>query len=238
MSRTTSAESTTIRLTTFLRENLTLLLIVPTLLGGFEQFAILCFKSFTLLLYYSPTQVPVDGISILVKVPIFLVAVFTKVQFDEARNNIKAKWGTLVFFSTFIIMVIALICLLFVKEEYKLLGRVCYLTIANILVLWGLLKQKRFLQTFNKKASFVTALSIVFSMFFNIFTKPDYSEISNINKLTVKIRITYPKAKLLYCNDKYLFFERDSTQFSNIDRYEIVPLEHLFLEHYDPKTTQ
>lgn len=235
MSTTRAASSLTIKLTTFLRENLTLLLLFPTILGGFEQFAILCFSSFSLLSYYSHTRVPIDGISILIKVPLFLICFFIMVQYDAAKNNIniKAKWGILVFLSVLIMMIIAVIALLFVHKDYKQLGRLGYVVIANILILWRFQKDKRFLLTFNNKATFVIAGSILFSTFYNIFTTPDYSEISNINGLTSKIQLKYPRTKLLYCNDKYLFYDRDSSQINTVDKYEIVPIEQLFLEHYE-----
>jgi len=99
-------------------------------------------------------------------------------------------------------------------------------------------KEKSDLQSFNKKASYVIALSIIFSVFYNIIFKPNYSEIGNVNKLTAKIKTKYPGVKLLYCNDKYLFFDRDTTQVSKVDKYEIVSTEKLFLESYDPAETQ
>ncbi|MEI7486011.1 MAG: hypothetical protein WCJ72_01160 [Chryseobacterium sp.] len=237
MPGTTSTPSITRGLTTVISNNLALLLILPTLLGGCEQFATLCLKSFTLLLYYSPTQVPIDGISILVKAPLFVLGVFINMKYQQARINIKANWGILVFLSAFILMLIALMCILFVRQDYKLLGKLTYLIIANIAVILMLKKDKGALQTFNKKASYVIAVSIVLAMFYNIITKPDYSEISNITKLTTTIKIKYPHVKLLYCNDKYLFFDRDTTQLSTVDRYEIVPTEKLFLESYNPEKT-
>ncbi|MBT2559844.1 hypothetical protein J7E50_18135 [Pedobacter sp. ISL-68] len=238
MPRSTPATSITRNLTTVLTKNLALLLILPTLLGGCEQFVTLCLKSFTLLLYYSPTQVPIDGISILVKVPIFLLGVFVNLKYHEARTNIKANWGTLVFLSIFILMLIALTVVLFVREDYKLLIKIAYLIIANIAVILLLKKDKTVLQTFSKKATYVIAVSIVLATFYNVLTKRDYSEVGNITNLTDKLKAKYPNAKLLYSNDKYLFYDRDTTQFSTIARYEIVSTEKLFLESYDLEKTE
>jgi len=204
MPETIPAQPTTNILTTVLNKNLALLLIFPALLGGCEQFASLCFKSFTLLRYYSPTQVPIDGILVLIQAPLFLVFLFLKAGYDQAGTKIKTKWFILVIFSLFIMILIALIWLSLLREDYKQLGKIVYLITANLAVIMLLKKEKSDLQSFNKKASYVIALSIIFSVFYNIIFKPNYSEIGNVNKLTAKIKTKYPGVKLLYCNDKYL----------------------------------
>jgi hypothetical protein len=70
-------------------------------------------------------------------------------------------------------------------------------------------------------------------MFYNIFTKPNYSEISNINRLSTQINKKYPNAVLIYCNDKYLFYDKYPFEIRTVDKYEIVSTDRLFLEHYD-----
>jgi hypothetical protein len=229
-------QSTSNNIITFISKHLTLLILFPTFLGGCVQFIILALKSFTLLLYFSPTQVLTDGIALLVLVPLFLLGIFLSGRYHEVRGDIKKRRRILILLLVFMIILVFLMCLLFFKQDYKMLGKVAYLAGSNFINLWLFNKNRPYLQTFNKKASFVLAISIVLSMFFNVFTKPNYDEISGIRKLNIEVNKKYPGADLIYCNDKYLFYDKYPSDIKTVDKYEIVSTDHLFLEHYGVET--
>lgn len=60
----------------YISENLSLLLIIPGILGGIRQIILLSLLSPSLLIYFSTTQVLLDGISILFQLSIVLFTIY------------------------------------------------------------------------------------------------------------------------------------------------------------------
>ncbi|GAA5092612.1 hypothetical protein GCM10023210_21800 [Chryseobacterium ginsengisoli] len=174
------------------------LLLMASFLGGVKQFITLCFYSPSLLQYFSFSQVLIDGISILIKSIIFLLAIsigiitylFTS-QILRTISIITSSICTLFFLTLTIFPADNPMAHLIFQNLFIISVGVLFGLVYNI----GNVSKKRFL-----------FISCFYGLFVIISDHQQADDIINIEKHNVDVAKKYPKAKLLYSNDTYLFY--------------------------------
>lgn len=193
-------------LLTFLKEYFTIMLFLPTLLGGLRQLYQLVSLSPSLIQFFSISQLLIDGILILIRIPLFLIGILSYNFYQAIKEDKKQRikfWG---------IMLFAFIGFLAYIYRINLQGNY-YLLIKDFIVL-GTNVFFIFLYKFigNVKANLkifgLMISALLFSIIFDMSDKQyDYTTIENISLLNDKVNIRYPKAEFRYYNDRFIIFE-------------------------------
>ncbi|WP_431609351.1 hypothetical protein [Chryseobacterium sp. 'Rf worker isolate 10'] len=213
------------RIIKYLSENLSLIIIIPALLGGIRQFLLLSILSPSLLIYFSTSQVLLDGISILFQLSIMLFTVFYFNKFVERykSHSLKILFG---------IGSLLIICYIFLKNYYNF-SAISYSDI--VLKTFFLILATMFCIYIIKLMS-VSALPMAFGLFLTIvvvifltYSKPlNVFNITHDNKIQ-SLKKQFPNIKLEYVNDTYLIYNLNSKENDkNKKIYFIQKHENLF----------
>jgi len=206
-----------------IKENLPMIALIPTILGGIWQLYKLGSISVSMISFFSVSQLISDGIIILLylTLPAFvLFPLFADIEIEEnsERQKLKKKiWKT----SIIVYTISVLICLSIITykialiKEFQNSKMLLKFTLFLDALLFGIIPlSAKWLRT-NKT---LLALTISLYLFLNctaIFfaldnTSLNLNEVSNFNNLINKIKKEQSIAqdpKILYFNDKYIFIE-------------------------------
>lgn len=215
---------------TFLKEYFTIILFLPTLLGGLRQLYQLVSLSPSLIQFFSISQLLIDGILILIRVPLFLIGIllfgFYKAIKDNKRERIKFWIAVISGFIGF-----SAYCYRIGVEEnfYQLVKNFITLAInISFIFLYKFMGSAK-----NEiKAIGLIISAIILSIMYDITDKQFDSTIENISLLKKEVQSKYPNAEFKYYNDKFVIFENPLNK-----RYIVKDFGDLFLE-YDEKKHQ
>ncbi|UKB78322.1 hypothetical protein [Chryseobacterium sp. MEBOG07] len=208
----------------FLKEYFTIIVFIPTLLGGGVQVYQLVSLSPSLIQFFSFSQLLIDGILILIRSPLYLIGILSYSFYlaikDDKRERIKF-WITLFFgLAAFSFSVRSI----YIEKSYYQIFKYLIFFGANILFIfiYKLIGNAKI----SLKIMGLVISSILFSMLLNILDKQlDYSSIENVSLLTEKVKIRYPKAEFRCYNDRFVIFENTANK-----RYVIKEFGDLFKE--------
>ncbi|MPS64062.1 MAG: hypothetical protein DI622_05715 [Chryseobacterium sp.] len=184
--------------TNLIKDYASFLLLMASFLGGVKQFITLCFYSPSLLQYFSLSQVLIDGISILIKSIIFILALSIGIITYLVTSQILR---TISIIASSICALFFLALTIFPADNPMAHLIFQNLFITSVGVLFGLsyhsgnIGKKRFL-----------FISCFYGLFVIISDHQQGDDILNIENHNIEVNKKYPKAKLLYTNDTYLFY--------------------------------
>lgn len=208
----------------FISNNLSLLLGIPTLIGGIKQFNDLTSLSPLLYKFFSFSQLIIDGFIILIElITFYFVFIFYEifVEFLTNPSGSQSKKAFKIFSCTlFILLVLILSTFMILKFEYNLDKSNYYLKffiyLGIIIIILNIIN----LSIALKKGEFILfLLALIWG--FAFFPKANNS-IENFTILTKKISKKYPKSKLAYFNDQYIFYQISK------DKYLVKKIDDLF----------
>lgn len=174
------------------------LLLLVSFLGGAKQFITLCFYSPSLIQYFSLSQILIDGIGILLKTIVLLLAIFI---------------GTIVRLYSFPILHIFLAIITFIAmvffltftilPAYTPMGHLIFQTLFIISVgfLFGIISRFRYEK--RKRSLFFI---FIYGLFMIISDHQQPDDLINVKNHNITVSKKYPNATLLYSNDTYLFY--------------------------------
>lgn len=209
----------------FLKDYLSIIIFIPTFLGGLKQFVIVSSISpFLISKCFSVTQLIIDGVLTILSIPILLLGIFNYIFITE----ISKKGGVL--FS----LTLASLCILFLSlfyfnnNTYNFFQVLSY-TIGNILVLLSFIYQKKDLRTRKIKIIYLLFLATIFSIFIDRILSVVENEngIVNFSNVKKKLEKQYNNITYLYTNDKYMIY-RVTTKNNDKTSYIILEFQDLF----------
>jgi len=181
-----------------LTEYASFLLLIVSLLGGAKQFITLCFYSPSLLQYFSISQIVIDGIGIVIKSIIFSTAIFAGI----ITYLLSPRFLRIIF------IIISCICILLfltltILPAYTPMAHLINqnLFIISAGFLFGMMYYIG--NTSKKRFLFIVCF---YGLFAIISDHQQADDILNIHIHSAEVNKKYPKAKLLYTNDAYLFY--------------------------------
>lgn len=199
------------RLFKFIKENFSLLIFLPSLLGGLRQFLILLYYSPTLIQYFSFSQIAIDGLETIIQG--LYVLILTILVYKCVKNKI-VMMTILLCILLFIVVRFSWYVIVEVKEDsffsYNLTTlksyfyKILILTILSFNIALGYaLRQIDYMpyKRFVNISIFVisTILSIIIILFIVIY-KPFQYNVQNVIDVTNKIR----KRKIVICRSSLL----------------------------------
>ena len=180
----------------FIKNYLSLIILVPYLLGGIKQLINLSILSTELLDFFSIGQVLIDGIFITIKLLgyfILLILMKKSIKFLELIN-----FGI-------IFLLILMIFILIVSYFYDIVRNENeFYNLIFLLIYYGLI-----ILTFNIiiKSNFLKFYMYAFSLILIIWFSPSKKDdIVNNNEILKLVYKKYPNATFQYSNDKFLIF--------------------------------
>ncbi|QWT87304.1 hypothetical protein KBP46_05450 [Chryseobacterium sp. PCH239] len=213
------------RIIKYLSENLSLIIIIPALLGGIRQFLLLSILSPSLLIYFSTSQVLLDGISILFQLSIMLFTVFYFNKFvDKYKSHpLKILFG---------IGSLLIICYLFLRNYYNFSAisysdiflKTVFLILATMFCIYiiKLMSASALPMAFGLLLTIVVVIFLTYSKPLNVFNITHDNKIQSLKK-------QFPNIKLEYVNDTYLIYNLNSKENDkNKKIYFIQKHENLF----------
>ncbi|WP_375191034.1 hypothetical protein [Chryseobacterium sp.] len=208
----------------FVSNNLSLLLGIPTLIGGIKQLYELTNLSPLLYKFFSFSQLIIDGFIILIQIVLLYFFYILYEVFVETLTNPSGSQRKRMFklfsFVLFIILFLVLISFIILKFKYNFEKTNYYIKVLSYLAIILFILNLINLNIALKKEGIVL---FYFALFFGfvIFPEPNNS-IENFTILTKKINKNYSKAKLVYFNDQYIFYEISR------DKYLVKKIDDLF----------
>ena len=195
---------------------LSLIIIIPYLLGGIKQLINLSIISTDLLDFFSINQVLIDGIFITIKLLLFLILILLLKKSIKIREIIN--FGII---GLLILMIFALIAshfFNFIRDENEFYNLLLLLVYYGFIILSINIIIKK-----NSLEFYMYILSIILIIWFTPNNKDD---IVNNNEVLEMVLKKYPKASFQYSNDKYLIFKTNSN-FKN-NKFLVLKNEELF----------
>ncbi|WP_313101628.1 hypothetical protein [Epilithonimonas sp.] len=192
----------------YISENLSLLLIIPAIPGGIRQLILISILSPSLLIYFSTTQVLLDGVSILFQliIVLFTVYFFNKFINKYRSHPIKILLGMSILIVGFIF---------YMKQQYNsfaisnfdILMKICFSVLAIMFAQYII----KFLKPSALPMAFFSIFA-VFAVIFLTYSQPvNVLNISNDNQILV-FKKKYPNIQLEYVNDIYLIYNLNSKE--------------------------
>ena len=213
----------------FIKEYLSFILIIPTLLGGIWQIIELSSISISFIRFFSVTQLIADGLLIIVVFfPWILGYLVFDVFYQQLKKDLQEESENKKnnFYSKIIISLILFITifLLWYKIDFKANVFLGYIIVINNIYLTIFALLLVFTKTFfnlipkitkNKNMTIKLILILMITFFFHhFFFMPE--NLKNLKNL--------PEGKIQYFNDKYIFIENDDKTI------EVVKFDNLFKE--------
>ncbi|WET48152.1 hypothetical protein PYS58_16435 [Chryseobacterium indologenes] len=207
---------------TFLKEYFTIILFLPTLLGGLRQLYQLVSLSPSLIQFFSISQLLIDGILILIRMPLFLIGIllygFYNAIKDDKMQRIKFWISVTIIFIGF-----SAFCYRLCEQEnfYQLIKN--FITVGTNIFFIFLYRFMGSVKTSLKALGLIIS-ALLLSVTFDITDKQfDYKTIENISLLKEEVEIKYPNAEFKYYNDKFVIFQNPLNK-----RFIIKEFEDLF----------
>ncbi|MEH7889891.1 hypothetical protein [Elizabethkingia meningoseptica] len=204
----------------FIKDYLSLILFFGTALGWLKQFLVLVTLSTGFLKFFSLSQMAIDGTEVIVMSPFMLIGLFLYLAKKGEKYPVK---GLLILISFSLLVIIGLFL---GSKDYNGALEIGRLIAINFLViyLYNDSVKKEYLKTKKQKIFYIIPIALFFSILTSLFPRID-SRIENIETVEKKYG-----AKFLYCNDKYLFFERINDQNVPTRLYFVKEFKELFSE--------
>jgi magnesium-transporting ATPase (P-type) len=229
------------RLFKFIKENFSLLIFLPSLLGGLRQFLILLYYSPTLIQYFSFSQLAIDGLETIIQS--LYVTIVTIIVYKVVKNKLYT-----IFILIFIFFLIILRFSWYViveAKEYSLFSynlttlksysyKILSLTGISFYIALGYALKNiddtthRFRNTL---VYIVSSVGIVLLLYFIILYRPFQYNVQNVVEVTNKVRKEQSScAELVYYNDNYLIFVLNPKNKIDKRKYFVKKFESLFEE--------
>jgi hypothetical protein len=232
----------------FLKDYVSVIILIPVLLGGIWQIVALSCMSFSFIRFFSGTQLVADGLLILIIIAMSIIVTiyYRKVAADFSEQRGLSESG-LAFVKKYPILSMSLYFLLaiafFLLFKYTIVLSTESLPKANPFVLslikfvfislviyFGLfVGWKATFQDKNKLAGYIFAIGVVFLVFnFSLvaieFHKKFFlpNNLVNVKPIEKSLKKEYKvkKVELVYFNDKYLFYRIGSTELIKIIAFD------------------
>lgn len=209
----------------FLKDYLSIIIFIPTVLGGLKQFVIISSISpFLISKCFSVTQLIIDGVLTILSIPMLLLGIFNYISITE----ISKKGGVL------FLLTLASLCILFLSlfyfnnNTYNFFQVLSY-TIGNILVLLCFIYQKKDLRTRKLKIIYLLFLATIFSIFIDriLSVLENENGIVNFSNIKKELGKQYDNITYLYTNDKYMIY-RVTPKNNDKTSYIILEFQDLF----------
>lgn len=192
----------------YINENLSLLIAVPTILGGFKQFIILSVMSPSLLTFFSINQLLIDGVVAIIKLSasFFFVYLYRELIIDYCKEkkfySEKKIW--LVNYSLKLFMIFWFFIVITVDISFYVppLADIMLFIIASLLI-FIIVNISIY---YNTKASKRLAYFII-ALFILLSDINEGKSIQNFETITALVRKKYPEAKIKYFNDQFIFYD-------------------------------
>jgi len=229
----------------YFKENLSVIVLIPTLLGGFWQLMALSNISVTYIRFFSITQLIADGILILFVLTLIYLSFKFSTWITNKGLQEKNSKAFKIFKFSFVIVIGIFWVTIFIIDTIKtgyinpllLFFSIVFGTMIIVLT-FHLLKYFKIIQRLVEMENlmliiaiiaffgFMTFLDFTFSTFNKSFLIP--KNLKNIEKLEKKLQTKYPNyssVSIKYFNDKYFFVEINQNDKSEI---EIISFNKLF----------
>lgn len=224
----------------FIKENFSLLIFIPSLLGGIRQFLSLFYYSPTLIQYFSFSQIIIDGIDVLLQ--LLYVLIINLVVFKIIQRKENYIYYLQIFLSILVcVSAIIYYCLFYSNDNIKhynivnhkeylfkiLLLTVIALSVANNINGVKSSKSKKL----NIAFYLISILGILYLFLAALFVTPFQYNVENLTEKINEIkREKTKKAKLIYYNDSYLIFILNPEESSENKKFYIKKFEDIFSE--------
>lgn len=223
----------------FVRDNFSLIIFIPSLLGGLKQFFALLLYSPTLIQYFSFSQLAIDGletifqgiyVSIIISIIYYLIAADTKriSIFNIFNSIVLVLYTGYIFYSgnAFKIAPYNLTTL----DTY--LFKFITLTFLGITIGNELSNRRVRVEARNMFIKYFIRVSAIFlAIYFIVGYKPFQYNVKNVIDITNKVKKENSKdAELIYYNDSYLIFILNPKEDFNHRRFYVQKFETLFEE--------
>lgn len=224
-----------------IKENLTILLIIPTLIGSLWQIIAICFINISYLRFFSITQALSDSLIIIFFCSFYFLMYSVISFYGQISNDLhsvkrlkRENIGAFIF-----ALLIILTTLIIIILNNKLTIQSFFLLAISLLTLQFVIKKTikrnkfKYIK-FIKKHPFLTLSVytiilgglIILSIYINIIFHKTYSKpenFKNIEYLDCYLNIKRDQYKLLYFNDNYIFVELNENK-----NVEVIKFEELF----------
>lgn len=199
----------------FFRENLSLIIAIPYIIGGAKQILILAGISVDLLKFFSLSQLFIDGIVtfvflsfVVICMEIYkaLIKLFTQHEEHPEKKFLK-KFNIFIFVCLVIYGIILFSVRDFNDKEFnRLLARLFLFGIALLAIQLTIFVKDKTYKVYLYVVSIIYVTGVVFS---------DSNKIENFEKITTKVKMKNKNSKLSYFNDQYLFYETNPKSDNN-----------------------
>lgn len=214
------------------RENFSIIIAIPTILGGLWQVISLVLISPIFLRFFSLSQLISDGIfvALLIIVAIgipYIVALSTSTLFIKSSSKVKLILSG---FSILLLMVSTYLDLHEKKFNIFILMFYSYSMFQFYLFNFTVNYRAENFSKFDKFIMIFIILSGIYISIVSIFNvgsefSRSYKNIENIKYIELKTHKKYPCARVEYFNDKYIFIEKDSVSSSKsfiIEKFDVL----------------
>lgn len=214
-----------------IRNNITMIAVIPTLIGGIWQICKLGSISINMIRFFSISQLVCDGMILLVIfIPLFLYLIpFIRTIYVESKKGQNIFDKDLLLPNLFAVMVLLsiIVCSILYFELYRYIktDNLTNLFARTHLLFIPLVVLYYILQKILKKEIIMQFVFIAFAAIFFSVTLISFNNISqnlkNIENFQLLLQSTKEqtkskKIKILYFNDKYIFIEIDKLKSKSI----------------------
>lgn len=223
----------------FVRDNFSLIIFIPSLLGGMKQFFALFLYSPTLMQYFSFSQLAIDGLETIIQ-GIYVLIIISIIYYSIATNTKR-----IIIFNIFNATVLVLYTwyIFYSGNAFKIapynlttldtyLFKYITLTFLGITIGNELSNRSIGVEARNKFNKYFIRVSAIFlAIYFIVGYKPFQYNVENVINITNKVKKKNSKdAELIYYNDSYLIFILNPKEDFNHRRFYVQKFETLFEE--------
>lgn len=232
------------RLFKFIKDNFSLLIFIPSLLGGLKQLLFLLFYSPSLIQYFSFSQIAIDGLEIIVQ-GMYLLMITSIIY------KITAKSINRIIISNLLSFIFVIIYTWYAFDSNKLFEIIPFnLTTLNTYILklfsltlfgviFGNMLGAKSIKNetsnyFKYFKFFLVIVSIIYALYVIISYKTFQYNVKNIIDVTKQVRKETSKdAELIFYNDTYLIFISNPKDEFNTRKFYVKKFEVLFEDKED-----
>ncbi len=230
----------------FVKENLSLLILIPSLFGGLRQFLVLLYLSPTLIQYFSFSQIAIDGLETIIQ-GIYVVLISSLLYKIFLKNNNSNFYGIFTVFAAGLFQISFIYYVqgeLFSTTVYNLTTfkaysvKFCTLTMVSFIFssVYDLNSK------IKKKSLFLDiyiGIVVLYVMYIIILFKPFQLNVKNIDNSLSIIRKQYSKnAELVYYNDTYLIYVLNPNDELDKRKFFVKKFDTLFEDKGENKTNK
>ncbi len=228
----------------FVKDNFSLIIFIPSLLGGLKQLTFLLTYSPSLIQYFSFSQIAIDGLEIIIQCIIVLLIV----SFIYALTVGKVNRILLYSIISVILLVLYIWYSIYTDNFYKIVPYDLttldtylskFFSLFFLSIALGIFLASRGIKAENEKRFSIfkkiyLTISIVFLFYFIISYKPFQYNVENVSNVTDKVKKENSKdAELIYYNDSYLIFILNPKEDFNHRKFYVQKFETLFEDTND-----